>query len=174
MSILSTHYGISEETESFAECLAFSRSDKELRKDFATKVYETDEVSSVSKKSKKREVSEEVSAHDLDAEKTLKRRKDKTLKDKHYKRGAKGKTPGVALPVCELKKIQREMPALEYREKEKHGAFESPLQTNQNRRAQRKCNSKPKTGRSANKQKTIKAVQEELMVTVDDESTTIT
>ena len=80
-----------------------------------------------------------------------KRLKDKVLKDKHYKRGAVGKTKGVAMPVCEMKKLQREMPRDEYRERASRGEFQSPLQVNQDRRAYRQYNSKPKEVRSTEK-----------------------
>ncbi len=80
-----------------------------------------------------------------------KRLKDKVLKDKHYKRGAAGKTKGVAMPVCEMKKIQRTMPKDEYRERAIRGEFQSPLQENQDRRAYRLYNSRPQEVRSTEK-----------------------
>lgn len=166
MSILSTHYGISEEDEVFSGTTDFQRTgDPQLRKDFAAKVNEVDEdVPSTAKKAKKN-LAPEVSAR----VKTTTRRKDMAFKDKQYKRGAKGKTAGVAIPVCELKKIQKEMPTLEYRDKDIHGAFESPLQANQRRRAQRTCNSKPKQVRSASKQKAMQTAHEEIMEQAADE-----
>ncbi len=142
------------ENEDYFEGSDLQRSPEEvdLIKAFRAKVDETDET--VKSKTK---VVEAVCAEEPEDPRLTskanrsKRLKDKVLRDKLYKRGRSGKTTGVTMPVCELKKIQRNMDRKEYMERVIRGEFISPFEANQYRGEYRRYNSKPREVRASEK-----------------------